>query len=77
MSEFNTVVYDEDDNPHNVLVKYNMVEPRAATQTQPAEGGPEMEDVICGMRLSKRQMDEVEQEMVDHAWAVWHERCVE
>lgn len=75
--EFNTVVYDEDDTPHNVLVKYTWHTPRSATQTQPAEGGPELEDIICGMRLSKKQLVEVEQELVDHAWAVWHERFVE
>jgi len=76
MSEFNTIVYDEDDNPHNVLVKYLWVPPMAATQFQPSEGGPELEDIVCGMKLSKRQMEQVEQEMVDHAWALYHERDV-
>jgi len=76
MSEFNTVVFDDNDNPHNVLVKYNWTPPRMSTQFQPAEGGPEMVDVVCGMRLSKRQLDQVEQEMVDHAWAVYSERDI-
>ncbi len=76
MSEFNTIVFDENDTPHNVLVRYTWIPPRAATQIDPAEGGPELEDVVCGMKLSKKQMIEVEQELVDHAWQLYHERHI-
>lgn len=71
MAEFNTTVFDENDNEIHAVVHYNFVPPRLATHWEPSEGGVEIEDVVCPVKLSKTQMDRIEQEAVDYAWAVY------
>jgi len=72
-STFTTYVEDDQGTEHAVLVKYNWTTPRSATHWEPAEGGPEIEDIVSPVVLTKRQQEMVEQECVDYAWECWRD----
>ncbi len=72
--KFHTEIEDDDGNEHNVVVEYNWTTPRHATHWEPAEGGVEIDDVICDtLELSADQIDMCEQRCVDAAWETYHE----
>jgi hypothetical protein len=62
-------IYDEDDKEHIVYVDYDMTPYRAATWTEPPEGGCQIISVKCETKeLSKHEIDEASEEAVRYSY---------
>lgn len=57
-----------------VFVEYIFNRPRRATQFEPAEGGVEIERVVCDVELTKQEKDNAEQRCIDAAWDEYYGR---
>jgi hypothetical protein len=57
-----------------VDVEYTWERPQAATQWEPAEGGCFIDDIICSVKLTPEERENVERATIDNAWEMWYER---
>ena len=72
MSTFTTWI-ERDGKDVPVLVEYQFITPRRATQYEPAEGGVEIDSVTCEVPLTNRERICAEQECVDMVWDIYHD----
>ena len=73
MAEYHTYAYDADDEIP-VIVEYEFTPPRRATYWEPAEGGVEVVGITCARPLTKKEIDQIEQNCIDTVWEAYYEK---